>query len=184
MLIAKFNSILKIKFSNVAKEVVIIKFYVETTKYLSGEVESLNCELIAGEEYYTILKHTILTELQVGKCLIAPGNVTYRFHWPNRSYNLLKFFNPAQALIANYFHLVDSVELTEAEVLWRDLNVAVLVLPDGETQLITGNNRPALSETWLHIFIAANTQELLRKYQDIIAETDRMLQKHAATTAI
>jgi hypothetical protein len=164
--------------------VIEIKFWTETKQYLSGKTEQFDCELIAKEEYCTILKHTGHTQAQVGNRCIAPGNVDYRFHWPNRTYNLLKYYSAEGRLLANYFQLADSYELAEAEVRWRDLSVAVLVTPDGTTQLITGNDRPALSETWLHIFIAANTQDLLRKYQEIITETDLMLQKNLVGRAI
>jgi hypothetical protein len=157
---------------------VVVKLWVETKKHFSGNVESFNCELVALEDYSAILKHTVQMGFQVGKFSIVPGNVLYRFHWPNRSYNLLKVFSADGVLLANCFQLADSVELAEAAVAWRDLNIAIVALPDGETQVFKGNDRPALTETWLHIFIEASKQELLRKYREIITETDRVLQKY------
>jgi hypothetical protein len=93
--------------------VIAIKSWVETKNYFSGAVERFECELVVWEDYFTILKHTVQTKSQVGKFNIAPGNVTYRFHWPNRSYNLVKYFSADGALLANCFQLIDSVELAE-----------------------------------------------------------------------
>lgn len=161
-----------------------IKLCVETRQYFSGKTENLDCELVALADYFVILKHTVQRESQEGKFNITTGSVTYRFHWPNRSYNLRKFFSADGGLLANWFQLVDSVKVGETAVAWRDLNIAILVLPDGEAQVVNGDERPPLSETWLHIFIEANKQELLRKYQEIIGETDRMLQKYQAEQLI
>jgi hypothetical protein len=162
------------------KEVAEIKLWVETRQNFSGKTENLDCELVVLADYFVILKHTVQTEIQESKFNMTTGSVTYRFHWTDRSYNLRKFFSADGALLANCLQLVDSVEVSETAVAWRDLNSAILVRPDGDAQVVKGDDRPPLSETWLHIFIEANQQELLRKYPEIIGETDRMLRKYQA----
>jgi hypothetical protein len=160
------------------KEVVAIKAWTETKKGLSGKTQSINCELVVRDDYFAILKHTVQTGFQGEKVGIVPGNVSYRFHWPNRSYNLAKFFGADGTLLANCFQLVDSVELAEKAVVWRDLSITIWVAPDGAIQVVNAADRPALTDTWLHIFIEATKQELLRKYPEIIVETDQILQKY------
>ncbi|HYH03279.1 MAG TPA: DUF402 domain-containing protein [Bacillota bacterium] len=162
------------------KEVIRIKPCIERKKYISGVEERFVCEWIAQEQNFGILKHTAEAEYRLGNMTVVPGNISYRFHWPSRSYNLCKLYNSKGELLGNVFNLADSVGVTDEEVSWRDLNVDIVVFPDGEAQVIDGEDRPALNETWLHIFIEANKQELLRKYRDVITETDKLLLKYQA----
>lgn len=157
---------------------VAIKFWTETKKSLSGKTQSIDCELVVKDDYCAILKHMVETGFQGEKVGIAPGNVSYRFHWLNRSYNLVKFFQDDGTLLANCLQLVDSVKVAENAVAWRDLSITIWVAPDGAAQVVNAVDRPAPTDTWLHIFIEASKQELLRKYPEIIAETDRLLQKY------
>jgi hypothetical protein len=133
---------------------------------------------VAFEGYFAILKHTVTTQSRIGDVGVASGQVIYRFHWSNRCYNLSKVINTVGELTANWFQLADSVSLTATEVVWRDLNSNLLVRPGGALQEVKGEERPPLQETWLQIFIAATKQNLLRKYGEIITETDRMLAKY------
>ena len=157
-----------------------IKPCIERKKYISGVEERFACEWIVQERNFSILKHTAEVECRFGNMIIPPGNFSYRFHWPNRCYNLCKFYSAQGELLGHLFNLADSIGVSDHEVSWRDLSVDILVLPNGETQVIDGEDRPALHETWLHIFIEANKQELLRKYQDVIVETDQLLRQYQA----
>jgi hypothetical protein len=164
--------------------VVRIKLYRETQAFFSGNRIDRDCELVTFEGYFAILKHTVVTQSRIGDLGIASGQVIYRFHWANRCYNLSKVISDAGGLTANWFQLADSVSLSATEVVWRDLNLILLVRPDGALQEVKGEDRPPLRETWLQIFIAATKQSLLRKYGEIIMETDRLLAKYQAEQAV
>lgn len=154
---------------------IAIKPCIERKQYLSGVEERFVCEWVIWEKYFGILKHIAELEYSAGNLLMAPGFASYRFYWPNRYYNLYKLYNDQGVLLGNLFNLADSIAVSEGEIIWRDLNVDLLVLPNGEYIVVDGTDGPAWDETWLHIFIEANKQELLRRYQEIIRETDQML---------
>jgi hypothetical protein len=162
------------------KAVMTIASVVERIKKLSGAEETLNCELIALEKQFGILKHISMEEYRFGTVTIPSGHISFRFYWPNRSYHLLKIFDADGRLRVNRIKLADSVELSPTEIVWRDLSADLMILPNGTTQLIRGEEKPARDDTWLHIYIEANKQELLRKYREIVAETDRLMEKYCA----
>jgi hypothetical protein len=157
-----------------------IAICVERIRRLSGAEEILNCELIAFEKQFIILKYVSMEEYRFGPVAIPSGNISFRFYWPNHSYHLLKIFDSDGKLRMNRIKLVDSLELSQTEIAWRDLSADLLILPDGTTEMVRGEEKPGKNDTWLHIYIEANKQELLRKYREIVAETDRLMKKYGA----
>lgn len=157
---------------------ITIRPCIERKQYISGVEERYFCEWVVKEDVVAILKHVAETGNRIGPLVLPPGHISYRFHWPNRSYNLYKIFDANGKLLGNCFNLADSLKLSEGEVSWRDLNIDILVIEDGRPEIINGGDRLELQQTWLHIYIEATKQDLMRKYREIIADTDLMLEKH------
>jgi hypothetical protein len=76
-----------------------------------------------------------MEEYRFGPVTIPSGNISFRFYWPNHSYYLLKIFDADGKLRMNRIKLVDSLELSQTEIAWRDLSADLLILPDGTWML-------------------------------------------------
>lgn len=147
----------------------------ERKRYLSGVEVTFECELVALEGRRGILKHVIDQQWQVTGLTLEPGIVTYAFYWTDRPYNLYWWQNENGGTVGFYFNLADSVSLSAAEFVWRDLIVDVLVLPDGRVRVIDEDEVPEELEDGLRIIIEAGKNEVLQDYQDIIQEVEAML---------
>jgi hypothetical protein len=152
----------------------------ERKRYLSGAEVAFECELVALEGRCGTLRYVIDRPWQVAGLTLEPGIVTYAFYWTDRPYNLYWWRTENGGTVGFYFNLADSVSLSAAEFVWRDLIVDVLVLPDGRVRVIDEDEVPEGLEDGLRIIIEAGKNEVLQNYQDTIQEVKAMLKKYVS----
>lgn len=157
-----------------------MKIVKETKRYLSGGEIVFECELVALEDRFGILKYVLKRRWQVHGLTLHPGAVTYAFYWVDRPYNLYWWLDGNGETLGHYFNLADSLELSPREFVWRDLVIDGLVLPGGGMQLIDEEELPEPLEGDLQAYIQAGTRLLLRDYRAIIAEVAALLQRYTA----
>lgn len=152
---------------------------IERKRYLSGTEVTFECELVALENRFGILKYVIDRHWQVQNVTLGPGTVTYAFYWTQRPYNLYWWLDENGESVGHYFNLADSVSLSTQEFIWRDLVVDILVLPTGQVQVIDEHEVPDTLAGELRRFIEAGKRQVLRDYQAIAEEASALLNRYA-----
>ncbi len=156
---------------------------------LSGEVVTYQCDLVALEIDYGILKYVTSERRTVASATLEPGTFTFAVYWPGRNYNLYYWTIPEDPPIDGeagkplrlrpvgyYFNLVDSVSLSPLQFTYRDLVVDIFVSPEGELSVLDEEELPAGTDSSLLAFIEAIKRQLLRDYRTVIAEVDSLLE--------
>lgn len=157
-----------------------MKRCLEKKRYLSGAEVTFECELVALEERFGILKYVIDQQWQVSSLTLRPGVVTYAFYWTDRPYNLYWWLDEDGETLGYYFNLADSVSLSPQEFVWRDLIVDVLVLPSGQAQVVDEDEVPDTLDKELWRRIESGKQRVLGNHQAIIKEAATLLESLSA----
>jgi predicted RNA-binding protein associated with RNAse of E/G family len=152
----------------------------ERKRYLSGAEVVFECELVALEDRFGILKYVLDRRWQVHGLTLHPGTLTYAFYWLDRPYNLYWWLDGSGETVGYYINLADSVQLSAREFAWRDLVIDLLVLPGGRIRLIDEEELPDGLEQGLLSYIQAGKRLLLRDYKAIIEEATALLQRYTA----
>lgn len=147
----------------------------ERKRYLSGEEVVFECELVALESGFGILRYVLDRPWKVQDLALRPGDVTYAFYWTDRPYNLYWWVSENGQTLGHYFNLADSVVLSAHEFAWRDLIVDVLVLPTGRVQVIDEDEVPETLDEGLLAYIEAGKRQVLRDQRVIIQEAAALL---------
>jgi predicted RNA-binding protein associated with RNAse of E/G family len=142
---------------------------------LSGDEVIFECELVALEDGFGILKYVLDQEWQVQGLTLRPGDVTYAFYWTDRPYNLYWWVKRDGQTVGYYFNLADSVSLSPHEFVWRDLIVDILVLPGGQVQVIDEDEVPDDLDEELKAFIASAKRQVLQNHPAVIENARAML---------
>lgn len=150
----------------------------ERKRYLSGAEVTFECELVALEDRFGILKYVIDQQWQLHGLTLGPGAVTYAFYWVDRPYNLYWWLDEDGETIGHYFNLADSVELSAREFVWRDLVVDILVLPTGQVQVVDEEQVPDALDEALRAYIEAGKQAVLWDYRAIVEEAAALLDRY------
>ena len=150
----------------------------ERKRYLSGKEVTFECELIAFEGQFGILKYVIDQQWQVHGLTLCPGTATYAFYWTDRSYNLYWWIDQNGDTVGHYFNLADSVRLSAHEFIWRDLIVDVVVLPSGHIQVVDEDEMPDALDGELRAYIDSGKRQVLRDCRALIQEARAMLDGH------
>ncbi len=160
---------------------------IERKRYLSGGEATFECELVALEPGFGILKYVLDREFlvlparasgQVHGLALRPGHVTHAFYWTDRPYNLYWWVDERGQTLGHYFNLADSVVLSRDEFSWRDLIVDVLVLPDGQALVIDEDQVPAGLDQRLQALIQTSKCIVLRDYPAIADEATTLLARY------
>lgn len=157
-----------------------MKKCIERKRYLSGAEVVFECELVALEDRFGVLKYVLQQGWQVHGLTLRPGTLTYAFYWTDRPYNLYWWMDPDGGAVGYYFNLADSVALSPREFVWRDLVIDLLALPGGEILLIDEEELPDGLEPGLQAYIQAGKGLVLRDYRAIIAEAAALLKRYTA----
>lgn len=162
---------------------------------LSGEEVSYECELLALEEGYGVVRYVIERDRSVDGLLLPAGTVTLGLYFADRPYNLYYWIAPREAAsaggaeapagaadrggaaddpwardIAYYFNIAEPLDLTRETIAYRDLVVDVLVLPDGTARVLDEEELPGNLDQELRGRIAAARDRILANRVRIIAE--------------
>ena len=155
---------------------------------LSGEVVTYQCDLLALEIDYGILRFVTSERRVIASATLEPGTFTFAVYWPERNYNLYYWIFPEDPPIEGeasepsrlrpvgyYFNIVDSVSLSPLQFAYRDLVVDIFVTPEGELSVLDEDELPADTDESLLSFIEAIKRQVLRDYKEIIAEVHLLL---------
>lgn len=153
---------------------------------LSGEEVSFECELLAFEDAYCVVRYFIESRRSVDVIELPAGTVTLGLYYAERPYNLYYWLTPRsedaeshedpwERDIAYYFNIVEPVVLSRERIAYRDLVVDVLVLPDGEVRVLDESELPSALDDDLRSRIDAVRRELFSRHSEIIGEARELL---------
>jgi predicted RNA-binding protein associated with RNAse of E/G family len=152
---------------------------------LSGKEVIFECELVALEGQFGILKYVIDQQWQVHGLTLRPGTATYAFYWTDRPYNLYWWLDEQGETVAYYFNLADSVNLSAQEFIWRDLIVDILVVPAShgdavqeQIRVVDEDEVPDALDRGLRACIEAAKKQVLRDYPAIVEEVTAILGRY------
>lgn len=152
-----------------------MKICKERKRYVSGAEVVFECELVALEDRFGILKYVIDRHWTVQGLKLGPGTITYAFYWMDRLYNLYWWLDENGKTIGYYFNVADSLSLSAREFIWRDLIVDVLVFPNGQVQVVDEDEVPDAADEGLKSHIESGKRQVLQNYRAVIEEVNRIL---------
>ncbi len=142
---------------------------------LSDDVQTYICELLSLEGGVGILRYVIDRTYDVSGFRLSPGDVTLALYWEGRPYTLYVWFRIKEKDWAYYFNVADSVRLSPAEFLWRDLAVDILVGPAGNATVLDEEELPPNLAPDLAAYITRARDHVLGHFRDILKEADEIL---------
>ena len=154
-----------------------MKICKERKRYLSGAEVVFECELVALEDAYGILKYVIDQHWDVHGLKLRPGTITYAFYWKDRPYNLYWWLDENGKTVGYYFNVADSSSLSAHEFIWRDLIVDILVLSSGQVQVIDEDEVPDALDEGLKTRIETGKQRVLQDCCAVIEEVNLILSR-------
>jgi hypothetical protein len=162
---------------------------------LSGDEVLFECDLLAIEEGYAILRYVLDEGRWVDGLYLPAETTTLALYFAERNYNLYYWITPADTApveladrrgqgsesesaageIAAYFNIVEPLALSREEIAYRDLVVDVLVYPDLSARVLDEDELPATIEPELHETITKTRVDLLKNRRSILHEARGLL---------
>jgi uncharacterized protein len=134
----------------------------EVKRRLDGSVRKYPCEAAEMGDDHAVLLYRITGTGRVADVSLAPGTLTVAYYWTDRPYNVYHWIAPSGDTLAYYFNLSGPVHIGRDRLEWEDLEVDVLVTPDGRVQVLDEDKVPAGA--------AARLSEIARARDRVLAE--------------
>jgi len=138
----------------------------EVKRTLHGEERTYACRAVECSPDRAVLLYTLPRAGRVGGVTLPAGTLTVAYYWAARPYNVYHWVGPDGATLAYYFNLSGPARITGDRLEWEDLEVDVLVLPDGQPQVLDEDRVPAAASARLPE-IASARDRVLREYPEV-----------------
>jgi predicted RNA-binding protein associated with RNAse of E/G family len=120
-----------------------------------------------------VLKYVIDQEYDVHGIKLHPGDVTHALYWSDRPYTLYIWRLSKRSVY--YFNIADSIALTPAEFVWRDLAVDILIDVDRKVHVLDEHELPDNLSPELLRYIQRAKNAIMREHPAIIQEAEAIL---------
>lgn len=134
----------------------------EVKRRLDATVRTYSCEAMEIADDHAVLLYRITGTGRVADVSLTPGTLTVAYYWTDRPYNVYHWIAPSEDTLAFYFNLSGPVRIERNRLEWEDLEVDVLVTPDGRIQVLDEDKVPAGA--------AARLPEIARARDRVLAE--------------
>ena len=144
----------------------------EIKRRLDGSVRTYDCETveIAGDR--AVLLYRLPGAGRVAGLALPAGTLTLAYYWSDRPYNVYHWIAPSGETLAYYFNLSGPVRIGRDRLEWEDLEVDVLVTPDGGVQVLDEDAVPTAAAARLPE-IAAARERVLTDQRAVVEEVER-----------
>ena len=144
----------------------------EVKRRLDGTVRTYACEAaeLAGD--HAVLFYRLPGQGRVAALVLPAGTLTVAYYWADRPYNVYHWIAPPGETLAYYFNLSGPVRIGREQVEWEDLEVDVLVTPDGRIQILDEDAVPASAAARLPE-IARARECVLADWRTVVEEVER-----------
>jgi len=144
---------------------------------LSGKIQTFFCELVHLEPGFGMLRYVIDREYDIKGIRLLPGDVTCALYWTNRPYTLYVWRLRRERGPLYYFNIADSVSLSPAEFIWRDLTIDILIDAQGTPHVLDEHELPPDLDDGPARYIRQATEHILAGYREISQEAVSLIQR-------
>lgn len=144
----------------------------EVKRRLDGSVRTYPCEAVEIAADRAVLLYRLPGQGRVADLVLPAGTLTVAYYWADRPYNVYHWIAPSGETLAYYFNLSGSVRIGPDGLEWEDLEVDVLVTPDGRVQILDEDAVPASAAARLPE-IARARERALAERPAVVAEVER-----------
>jgi len=149
----------------------------EVKHRLDGSARTYPCEAAEIAEDRAVLLYRLPGQGRVADLVLPAGTLTVAYYWADRPYNVYHWLAPSGETLAYYFNLSGPVRIYRDRLEWEDLEVDVLVTPDGRVQILDEDAVPASSAARLPE-IARARERVLVDWPAAVAEVERASRAH------
>ncbi len=143
----------------------------EVKRTLRGGVHTFPCRAIDMARDRAVLLYTLPQPAKVADLTLPAGTLTIAYYWVGRPYNVYHWISPEGETLAYYFNLSGPVTLTHDTVEWEDLEVDVLVTPDGRARVLDEDRLPE-SAAGRRGEIARGRALVLREFPQVVRDVE------------
>jgi len=144
----------------------------EVKRRIDGSERTYPCEAAEIADDHAVLLYRITGAGRVADVALPPGTLTVAYYWTGRPYNVYHWIAPSGETLAYYFNLSGPVRLGRDRLEWEDLEVDVLVTPDGRVQVLDEDAVPAAAAPRLPE-IARARERVLADWPVVTGEVER-----------
>lgn len=143
----------------------------EVKRTLLGGVHTFPCQAVELTADRAVLLYTLPSAGRVADLTLPAGTLTIAYYWIDRPYNVYHWISPEGHTLAYYFNLSGPVTFTTDTVEWEDLEVDILVTPDGRARVLDEDRLPDSAAGRLPE-IARGRSRVLREFPRVIREVE------------
>ena len=144
----------------------------EVKRRLDGSVRTYPCEAVEIAADRAVLLYRLPGQGRVADLVLPAGTLTVAYYWLDRPYNVYHWMAPSGETLAYYFNLSGPVRIGPDGLEWDDLEVDVLVTPDGRVQILDEDAVPAAAAARLPE-IARARERVLADWPAVVADVER-----------
>jgi uncharacterized protein DUF402 len=134
----------------------------EVKRRLDGAVRTYPCEAAEIADDHAVLLYRLPGAGRVADLALPAGTLTVAYYWIDRPYNVYHWIAPSGETLGYYFNLSGPVQIGRDRVEWEDLEVDVLITPDGRVQVLDEDAVPPDA--------AARLPEIARAGERVLAD--------------
>lgn len=144
----------------------------EVKRRLDGSVRTYPCEAVQADPDHAVLLYRLPGQGKVADLALPAGTLTLAYYWADRPYNVYHWIAPSGGTLAYYFNLSGPVTIGRERLEWEDLEVDVLVTPDGRVQILDEDAVPESAAARLPE-IARARERVLADWPDVSRDVER-----------
>ena len=147
---------------------------VEVKRKLSGSENRFNCALLHRDGTHVVVLFVARAAMHVHGVDLPAGTVTFGHFWTDRPYNVYHWLDQSSgATIGTYVNVSDRTRIDDDVLEWRDLDVDVLLMPDGRLTVLDEHEVPVDAPVALRTYIEEAKVAVLRTPDALTAELER-----------
>lgn len=140
-----------------------------------AKVVEYKCHLLNSQNRRIVLFHLIEEPFTIKvddfQLTIPVGSYTTAYYWLDRPYNMYFWRDHSGHYLASYFNIVKNTKFEEGMVVFEDLIIDVLALPNGEHFILDEEELPEPFETFENGFAKGALETLLSSIGDVLSQT-------------
>jgi predicted RNA-binding protein associated with RNAse of E/G family len=148
----------------------------ERKRKLDGRVQVYRCQGLVRGPRFALVRYRVQAEVALGGGLLrAPaGSWTYGLFWADRPYNVYLWTDAAGGRLGAYGNAAGETRIAEGAVEWLDLELDVLILPDGRVAVLDEELVPEDLRPELRVELSAARQALVASAGTVRAEAEAL----------
>lgn len=151
----------------------------EHKQRLDGSSVTFPCVLLERNTDDLAVLYRLPNEVNLHGWILPKDSYSFGYFWRDRPYNIYQFLAPRNAdTLLWYCNISDSTRWDDCSLVWRDLEVDVLVLPDGSHRIVDQDKLPKNLDSELRCYINRATDKLLAEKRKLIEFTSANSQKY------